>query len=399
MLSVATLSIDNGWILKDGEPTYLIGFSPSAMFYDGAEDIERLQALPPEINYMRTWLEAWDAPGVTAPFVIVDGKADLEQINPDWLDSLGAFLDASAQAGVVQELTLFNPWGAREHWESHWWNPDNNLQGFKVTADSLYTLGNPAQALQVAWMEQILEVVDQSQARKFVIIEIDNELFTGGAPWRDHFIGQIKARGSYIVSTIATYADDFDPIASDNDIIGLHGGGSGNPADYVGRTLAYEKAKPVIFNELYPWDQHSRESQRAVFWSIFMAGGMLAVDYWGNGRTTQDETLNDLVVLARFIEQIDFAAFQPDAGWLVESPRAIGAQADHAGGAYMAYFANPSAGESLSLRLPRGDYLFKWIDPASGHIAAANEARHSGQIFSLTIPADTDDIVLLIQSI
>ena len=398
-LVTPTISIDNGIVLKNCKPTYLIGFSPSALFYDGSRDIKKMRSLPEEINYMRTWLEAWDAPGVQSPFVLVNGKADLKQLNPQWLASLGDFLDASASAGVVQELTLFNPWAAREHWESHWWNPNNNIQGFDVNADSLYTLNNSAQTLQELWVEQILDVVENSNARDYVIIEIDNELLTGGASWRDRFITQVKAHGNYIVSAIATYADDFDPIESNNDIIALHGGGSGNPADYIGRTLAFEKTKPVIFNELYPWYQHSRESQRAVFWSIFLAGGMFAVDYWGGGETNQAETLDDIVALARFVEQIDFINYQPHVGWLSTTGETPIAKAHRNGTGFITYLDNAQIQQPITVTLPRGTYSLKWINPATGTGTHTRTLTSSGADIKLTPPEEINDAVLFIQSI
>jgi len=98
--------------------------------------------------------------------VRVDGKADLSQINPDWLDQLKEFLDASAKVQVVPEITLFNPWGACEYWDAHWWNPKNNVQGHAEDPASLYTLGNPCQPFQEQWTPAILKSCEFRFRRK-----------------------------------------------------------------------------------------------------------------------------------------------------------------------------------------------------------------------------------------
>lgn len=390
------LAVEDWYFLENGEPIYLVGYSPSAVFLYEDSDLGRLEALPPEVNYMRTWLEAWDDANIVSPFVLVDGRADLSRLDPDWLRRLGDFLDASARAGVVQELTLFNPWGAREHWEEHWWSPGKNIQGFDVDADSLYTLGNPAQALQEKWVEQILDVVDASLAREYVIIEIDNELKTGGGPWREHFVDRVKTRGDYLVSTIATYCADYDAVGGANDIIALHGGFSGDPGSYDGRTLAYGAVKPIIFNELYPWWQHPREAQRAVFWSIFMSRGMFCVDYWGGGRTDEAETLDDMAVLARFANGIAFHEFHPNGDWLLAAPNQTWAQAHRDGSAFMAYFREPGH-DPVSVDLPAGVYQVSWINPIDGARLDISSLTSSEGAKKLTPPATPHDLLLWIE--
>lgn len=174
------LTVRDWYFEKDNQPIYLAGYSPKAGIDGGRRPVGRVQEVGSRINYMRTWLELWNREDFMRPFVLVNGRADLSQYNAPFFDRLRAALDGSVKVGVVQELTLFNPWGARYDWEHHWWNPRNNIQHQPVDHTSLYTLGNPCQGLQERWVDKVLETVDASSARNFVIIEIDNELGRDG---------------------------------------------------------------------------------------------------------------------------------------------------------------------------------------------------------------------------
>jgi len=363
------LAVQDWYFEIDEKPVYLVGYSPGT-----ADESQYVGAL----NYMRTWLE-WQHEGkYMCPFVQVEGKADLSRIDQAWLDGLRAFLDASAKAGVVQELTLFNPWFARDDWEVHYWNPANNVQGLAVGPASLYTLGNPCQPYQEQWVHAILDVVDASLARHFIIIEIDNELKTGGGAWREHFVKLVKARGGYIVSTIATYCGDYDAIGGLNDVICLHSGGSGKPSQYHKWTVDLPRTKPVVFNELYVWWHHARETQRAVFWNAFLSGSMPCAYQWGDGETSPESTENDLSVLAKFANSIPFHRFRPGAYWLTRAPSQACAAYHEDGDGFLAYLWG-GGDEAVEISLPDGEYMVSWIDPASGELL--------GKVPQLNVPA------------
>jgi len=385
-----------GWYLeKDGAPVFLAGYSPKAGFR-GALSHGRIEAVRGRANYMRTWLELWDRPEFPCPFQRVEGKADLSRYDAGFFRRLREMLDASARAGVVQELTLFNPWGAGFDWDHHWWNPRNNIQGLDVTKESLYTLGNPCQSLQERWVEKVLETVDASLARHFVIIEIDNELGTGGGAWRRHFVEFVKRRGDYIVSTIADYCGDYDAVKEANDIVARHRGASADPQRYWKKVLAYDRCKPVIFNELYVWRDHPREAQRTVFWTIFMSGGMFCVDHWGGGRTSEADTLNDVAALAQFANGIPFHRFKPDNTWIVSCPGHAWALSRDDGAEYLAYLWGRGE-EPFRVSLPRGAYGVSWFGPGGERPPAPAVRTVIGGPAALTPPPHEHDIVCYIR--
>ncbi len=369
------LTVKNWYFEKDGKPLWLGGYSAGAGLEAGSQGScsERVNEVKGKANYIRTWLELWKREGITCPFKLVGNKADLSQFNPDFFNKLKRMLDASASAKIVQELTLFNPWGARYEWENHWWNPVNNIQAHPVDEKSLYTLGNPCQALQERWVDKVLETVDTSLARDFVIIEIDNELSTGGGAWRKHFVDRVNSKGDYIISTIADYCSDFDALNEGNRVINRHKGGINDPLNYYRKIVGYDQAKPVVFNELYVWWHHPREIQRAVFWAIFMAQGMLCVDHWGGGKTSEEETLQDVSVLVEFANSIPFERFVKDDTWIVSCPGQKLAQRCEERQAYLAYMWGRDNGP-FKVNLPQGSYRVEWIDPATGK--RFHERRH-----------------------
>ena len=361
-----------GWYFeKDGKPIYLGGCSLGAALKE-ANHPDRVRAVEGKANYIRTWLELWKKPEFACPFKLKDGKADLSQYDPDFFQKLKDMLDLSARMGIVQELTLFNPWGARYDWDNHWWNPRNNFQGHRVTKQSLYTLGNPCQSLQERWVDKVLETVNASLARDFVIIEIDNELGTGGGAWRKHFVAYVRSKGKYIVSTIVDYCSDYDVVKEGNHIISRHKGGSGDPPRYHRKIVKFNKVKPVIFNELYVWWHHPREAQRSVFWTIFMAQGMFCVDHWGGGKTTEEDTLSDVGALVRFANSVPFHLFTADDSWIVSCPgQKWSLSRPGSEAAYLAYIWGRE-NRQFNVNLPKGSYNVRWLDPATGKTIREN---------------------------
>ena len=391
------LTVKDWYFEKDGKPLYLGGLSIGADFEASSQGVfsERLTKVAGKANCIRSWLELWRREGSSCPFKLVGNKADLSQFNPEFFDKLKHMLDVSASAGIVQELTLLNPWGARYQWDNHWWNPVNNIQAHPVDEHSLYTLGNPYQALQQRWVDRVLETVAASLASDFVIIEIDNELSTGGGTWRKHFVDYIKAKGNYPVSTIADYCGDFDALNEGNDVINRHKGGINDPRNYYNKIIAYDHAKPVVFNELYVWWHNPREVQRTVLWAIFMAQGMFCVDHWGGGRTNEEETLQDVSVLVEFANSIPFDRFVRDDTWIISCPGDKWAQRCEERQAYLAYMWGRDQGP-FKVSLPQGSYRVEWTDPATGkrfhqrrHVAVDGEK-------ALDVPDYNHDLVLYI---
>ena len=387
------LVVKNWYFEKDGQPIYLAGYSEKEAF-KAVNYVKRLSKVKGRANYVRTWLELWKTPGFFCPFKLMEGKADLSQYNPDFFQRLKDMLDRSARADIVQELALFNPWGARYDWDDHWWNPRNNIQGHRVNSESLYTLGNPYQSLQEQWVDKVVETVDASLARDFVIIEIDNELSTPGGSWRKHFVDYVRSKGKYIVSTIVDYCGDYDVVNEGNHIISRHKGGLNDPQRYHDKIIRFNKAKPVVFNELYVWRDNSREVQRTVFWTIFMAQGMFCVKHWGGGRTSEEETLNDVSVLVRFANDIPFHLFVRDESWIVSCAGKKWAQSCPVGPeAYLAYMWGKGDSQ-FKVDLPKGFYCIQWLDPATakriskhGHVAINGERV-------LDIPAHDYDVII-----
>jgi len=399
-LHVPRLTVNDWYFELDGEPLFIVGYNPGMAEEQevfGEPSRGRLSQVPPGVNYMRTWL-TWQYEGqYRCPFLRVDGKADLSRIDPAWLDALTDFLDASARAGVIQELTLFNPWFARADWAAHDWNPANNIQGLDVDTQSLYTLDNPCLPYQEQWVEAILGAVDASLARHATIIEIDNELKTGGGAWREHFVRFVKERGDYIVSTIATYCGDYDAVGGPNDVVCLHTGGSGNPGQHYQWVVDLPRTKPVVFNELYVWWHHPREKQRAVFWNAFLAGAMPCAYQWADdGRTSRADTAQDLSALARFADSIPFHRLRPDDQWVEDAPGEFRAASQEDGGAFLAYFWGGETG-SIQLNLPDAAYTVSWVSPETGGAVGALQELHAAGTVTLDLPDHHHDIVCYIQ--
>lgn len=223
-----------------------------------------------------------------------NGKADLGNYNPAFEDLLRTGLNESAINKKINELTLFNIWALEYHWKDYFWNPANCIQEFTLAdPHDLYVLNNPVFEYQLKWIDFILSIVESSHAKKFVIIETDNELTSKGSAWRTEIIDYIKSKGDYIVSSIYDYCETFDIINGRNNIINRHKGGIRDPEIYREKIRSYNGVKPVVFNELYVGWKNDRATQRAVMEAISEEDGCFNVDHWIGYKVPLPETLTD----------------------------------------------------------------------------------------------------------
>jgi hypothetical protein len=141
-----------------------------------------------------------------------------------------------------------------------------------------------------------------------------------------------------------------------------------------------------------------------------------------NGSFTADDTagntpdnaqiLSSLHNLKRFLESFDFAAMQPDRGFVVSGliPGTHYRGLSQYGSQYALYIHHKEGGdghaytvkpgnheETLVLNLPPGSYRAGWIDPVSYTVLGSPDFHHEGGLRNLKTPAYAVDIALRIK--
>lgn len=120
-----------------------------------------------------------------APWARVEGKFDLDRIEPAYLERMKAFLAEASRRNIVVEITLFSSIYGAAQWKINPLNPENNINGLTCTDfRKLQTLDNgnalPVQERLVRTLARELNAFDN------ILWEIQNE------PWSDnHTLGEI----------------------------------------------------------------------------------------------------------------------------------------------------------------------------------------------------------------
>ena len=126
-----------------GRPIYLTSWlMPSLLINKDAsweryiEFIDTLVELNGPNSYRAFSAGVWERDTVDVvrfPFVKVNGKFDLEQMNPVWLEETLKRIEYFVERGGTVIYTLIDKcsmYPNRDgHWKYHWWNGDNNING------------------------------------------------------------------------------------------------------------------------------------------------------------------------------------------------------------------------------------------------------------------------------
>lgn len=400
--------------------------------------------LAPHVNaYVGPWARV---PGTRA--ADGGGKFDLTQWNPEYFHRLTDFVAQASRRGIMVEISLFSPYytnAVGNHlWDISPWNAANNVNAVgNIDGRDALTLTDPG---IVASQEALVRKIT-SELRGFdnVYYAICNEPFLAGVPidWQAHMARVIReadraAGGDHLI--LQEFSDPASPaLAAIVDPVYLKGsldngidkrlpeisiaGFHNARADVV--ALSASLGIPVGQNESIAI--YGDAGNRISAWRMLLAGGAFhhGTDYSfvrghedgsfvvppGGAGSGGPALRRQLGYLLRFMEQLDFIQMKPASelfrGGLPENAFAYGL-ADP-GKTYVAHFSHEQAGAAtgeakkidigehriaLSLKLPSGHYLARWIDPRTGMDAKLETIR--GGTAKIASPTYPEDIVLRI---
>lgn len=141
------------------------------------------------------------------PYVKVDGKYDLTQIKPGYLNRLYNRVNAARARGIYVSVMLFEGWSVSEKdfgkgplripdpWLRHFYHVDWNLQGIDGDTNGdgegleIHEAGNPGWDYQVGYIKA---VIDKLNCLDNVIWEVSNESHADSHDWQFDVIDVIR---------------------------------------------------------------------------------------------------------------------------------------------------------------------------------------------------------------
>lgn len=150
-----TYSVENLWAEFD-RPIYLTAWlfpslliSKKASWEGYKKFIDTLIELDGPNSYRAFAAAVWEQETVNIvrfPFLKVNGKFDLEQMNPEWLDETLRRIEYFVNRGGVVIYTLIDRCSMYENrngwWKFHWWNGNKNINGTNIQSKSVRHMYN-----------------------------------------------------------------------------------------------------------------------------------------------------------------------------------------------------------------------------------------------------------------
>ena len=369
-------------------------------------------------------------------------KFDLDRWNPAYFRRLKDFLRAAEERGVIVELVLFCRMYSDQLWRSSPLHPENSIAGDAwrgVKHTEFLTSAN--QALLARQKAVTRKIVTELRDVPNVYFELANEpsperLDSDAAralhTWHEAIAAEIvdaesglPAGKRHLIAWNFHHApgQGIGPIPKHVNVLNFH---------YLPRlaeALAeYGQNKPIGFDETR-WIAHPRYPQyrntmtvdagRVEAWEFFAGGGAVysnlnhayQVEDPAGQRPESQAFKQQLAVLKRFLEQVDFVRMRQDRT-VVASGAANWRAISEAGRRYAIYLHHSSIADGrrsylpserattvdLVLDLPAGQYRIEWIQPSTGRVLRTDQAPHTGGKLTLKrSPEHTADLALRIQ--
>ncbi len=351
-----------------------------------------------------------------SPWMLRDGKYDLDEIDPEYLARLRRFMTEAGRRGIVVEFVLFCPFYEENLWSVNPMNGRNNRNGVgHCPRDEAYTLKHPD--LLRRQVALVTRLVTELNAFDNLYFEICNEPYFGGVTldWQrkiseaiaaaeedlpnKHLIAQNIANGSARITNP-------DPWVS---IFNFH---YASPPDAVRENAALRK--PIAFDETgFKGTSDAVYSRQA--WQFLMAGGAVFsnLDYsFTAERPTGAARVSDptpggggpslrrqLSVLKKIFDGLDLAHTVADSSFhdrLEGNTTQIMGMSDRKHGIYLLYVSSGRM-PAITLNLPARSYRLEWIDPSSGKTLKTSDlGTREGTRPQLECPDFHDDIIVRI---
>jgi hypothetical protein len=353
-------------------------------------------------------------------------KFDLTAWDDSYFKRLKDFVAQAGRRGVVVELVFFCTMYNEELWQASPMRSSNNVNGIgNVERHELYSFKDTK--LLAAQEALVRKVVGELKDFDNLYYEICNEPYERGGfakEWNDRIIATIvDAEAGFqhkhlIAEGIAVRSAKIEKPNASISVFNFH---AATP-DAV--RLNYSLNKVIADDETGGKGTADLPYRREA-WEFMLAGGGVYshLDFSftckhpnGSAKLTGEPggggagIRQQLSVLKKFIERLDFLRMKPDATVVkggritvdasqkpIEVKEAVSVLAER-GRAYAIYVAGGTQAE-LFLDLPAGMYSAEWSNPKTGIAMTTESAEHRGETLRLVSPAYEDDIALRIIAI
>jgi hypothetical protein len=370
-----------------------------------------------------------DAEEPLHPWPRVDGvRVDFARKNPEYYARLRGYLNENRRAGRVVLLQVFDEVGferGADRWDLNPFQPERNVNDLGLPAagrdavPEFYSLANAR--LRAVQEKFIRDLVLETHHFGNVVYEICNE-YTGTIAWLEHVIGVFQAleselREDLVVTNMSCSAAllAYEAASPGIDVLDLFHAPESlrhyTPRQVHDRFLAYRPiGKPLLAGRIGPEPDNTDKffdgvrRSRALFWSIFMAGGVgsttkedddgLRTRYGPPIHPDDPEWELSIKGLQSFIANVgDPRGYSPDPSAIESSPAGVGFVL-RAPRRVLVYLAEPQApGGELRLRgLPDGAYAVRRYDPATGAYLAVGRALVSLGSVTIPVPVFGEDV-------
>ena len=415
------------WFLYNGAYVYLAGIDAQELVADPAYDstavLDKLQAY--RINKLRIWIDAWfGGPGYLRPWHYdgQTGRFDLDTWNDAYWDRLQAFAAAAWARDIIIEASIFDAYPRDADPDGWWLSPrfrqawnkafnsngafSTNLAGhfypdfYSLDGSERSSSGKTLYEYQQALVDKVIGTFAQFPN---VYYEIDNE-FPGNDTlrhadvysWQLYWAWYVRQRSGKLVDVHAG-GDRGGPTGGvqlywDQPYVdGIDFHLYEQIPDTISSLLhdAQRKGKILQCNESYGWysnnavDMERTDNATREAWAWFVSGGYYA---FFNGHRTQytgwETMASRIKVLRDLVDQVQWWRMSPVDrsgreydGLASQGPTRHWQILADPGSQYVVYYWNDGSDErgtrDARMRLPHGEYRYRWYDPATGEMLSS----------------------------
>ncbi len=354
-------------------------------------------------------------------------RFDLTKWNEAYFVRLKDFVGQAAKRGIVVELTLFCPMYNDSMWQVCPMKSSNNINRVgDCASNEVYSLQHDdLTKTQIAVTRKIV-----SELRDYgnLYYEVCNEPYFGGVtmPWQHKIIETIveaeaEFANQHLISlNIANGRQKIDQPHRRISIFNFH---YCVPPDVVAMNAGLDK---VIGENETGFRGSADVLYRTEGWDFLVAGGAIYnnLDYSFTAKHPDGtltgyqspgggsvELRNQLGILKRLFDSIDFVAMMPDDSIVQSiSPKLTTSVLANKGNSYVMYMHVPlpnkpddlkqrlrdNIAAKLTLAMPEGTYQVRWLDTKTGNEEETEPVDHPGGSLKLESPKFDNDIALIL---
>ena len=397
---------------EDGTPLYWLGGKYLCFMRPfGSADLQDLsyperlsnsEYLPQVKRYLAE-IAALGLNGVLIKISVLPLNYDLQSMNLEFFAYLDQIVLEAQKVGINIQLNLFDSWGKRKE-EADWaepyppngvydlllepWNPKTYIEAtrfylrYTISRYAAYghlhwELWNEAQRFKVSALEATKAYLPwMREYDPYDLLVGASEMYTGPYPCDLTF-----PHGSYKATTDQWEYTHNKTLTDPN---------------------GYANGKPLIWNEIRPYDGDSPEQEydwfRAQFWGLFTAGNAGVADVcWTDIRQVPNRITEYLSHHARFVQNLHQPNRLEPADELIDGGQASAWLCQQSGKEAVAYLYTQQNSSQVDFRIyfQPGNYACRFYDPKTGEFVTETETRHFSTAGwkSFTTPHFNQDLV------